>query len=99
MSNPIHEEIMPQRFMQAFSDDIAAHFQENLVKMGFLVQYLGICVMCVCMNVYLQQPLCTSSHLPTYFCVSMLNLLPDAADPLYVAYHDEEWGVPVYDDR
>jgi len=21
------------------------------------------------------------------------------ADPLYVAYHDEEWGVPVYDDR
>ncbi|MCU0974309.1 MAG: DNA-3-methyladenine glycosylase I [Burkholderiales bacterium] len=22
-----------------------------------------------------------------------------ASDPLYVAYHDEEWGVPVYDDR
>ena len=21
------------------------------------------------------------------------------ADPLYVAYHDEEWGVPVHDDR
>ena len=21
------------------------------------------------------------------------------ADPLYVAYHDEEWGVPEYDDR
>jgi len=21
------------------------------------------------------------------------------ADPLYVAYHDEEWGVPVYDDQ
>jgi DNA-3-methyladenine glycosylase I len=21
------------------------------------------------------------------------------ADPLYVAYHDEEWGVPVYDDH
>ena len=20
-------------------------------------------------------------------------------DPLYVAYHDEEWGVPVHDDR
>jgi len=20
-------------------------------------------------------------------------------DPLYVAYHDEEWGVPIYDDR
>jgi hypothetical protein len=20
-------------------------------------------------------------------------------DPLYVAYHDEEWGVPEYDDR
>ena len=20
-------------------------------------------------------------------------------DPLYVAYHDQEWGVPVYDDR
>jgi 3-methyladenine DNA glycosylase Tag len=20
-------------------------------------------------------------------------------DPLYVAYHDEEWGVPVYDDQ
>jgi DNA-3-methyladenine glycosylase I len=19
--------------------------------------------------------------------------------PLYIAYHDEEWGVPVYDDR
>ena len=22
-----------------------------------------------------------------------------ASDPLYAAYHDEEWGVPVYDDR
>ena len=21
------------------------------------------------------------------------------ADPLYVAYHDEEWGVPVHDDQ
>ena len=21
------------------------------------------------------------------------------ADPLYVAYHDEEWGVPVHDER
>lgn len=21
------------------------------------------------------------------------------ADPLYIAYHDKEWGVPVYDDR
>ncbi|HEX3939817.1 MAG TPA: DNA-3-methyladenine glycosylase I, partial [Xanthobacteraceae bacterium] len=20
-------------------------------------------------------------------------------DPLYIAYHDEEWGVPEYDDR
>ena len=20
-------------------------------------------------------------------------------DPLYIKYHDEEWGVPVYDDR
>ena len=20
-------------------------------------------------------------------------------DPLYVAYHDKEWGVPIYDDR
>ena len=20
-------------------------------------------------------------------------------DPLYVAYHDQEWGVPVHDDR
>jgi DNA-3-methyladenine glycosylase I len=20
-------------------------------------------------------------------------------DPLYVAYHDKEWGVPVYDDK
>jgi DNA-3-methyladenine glycosylase I len=23
----------------------------------------------------------------------------DADDPLYLAYHDEEWGVPSYDDR
>ena len=22
-----------------------------------------------------------------------------ASDPLYVAYHDDEWGVPVHDDR
>ena len=22
-----------------------------------------------------------------------------SADPLYVAYHDEEWGVPEWDDR
>ncbi len=21
------------------------------------------------------------------------------SDPLYIAYHDLEWGVPVYDDR
>ena len=21
------------------------------------------------------------------------------SDPLYVAYHDEEWGVPVHDER
>ena len=21
------------------------------------------------------------------------------ADPVYVAYHDEEWGVPLHDDR
>ena len=20
-------------------------------------------------------------------------------DPIYIAYHDKEWGVPVYDDR
>jgi len=25
------------------------------------------------------------------------NVAP--ADPLYIAYHDEEWGVPVHDDR
>jgi DNA-3-methyladenine glycosylase I len=24
---------------------------------------------------------------------------PTAADPLYLAYHDREWGVPVHDDR
>ncbi len=24
---------------------------------------------------------------------------PTAGDPLYLAYHDEEWGVPVHDDR
>lgn len=24
---------------------------------------------------------------------------PDADDPLYIKYHDEEWGVPVRDDR
>ena len=23
----------------------------------------------------------------------------EADDPLYVAYHDDEWGVPEYDDR
>ena len=23
----------------------------------------------------------------------------DTTDPLYIAYHDEEWGVPVHDDR
>jgi DNA-3-methyladenine glycosylase I len=23
----------------------------------------------------------------------------DTKDPLYIAYHDEEWGVPVHDDR
>lgn len=26
-------------------------------------------------------------------------LWPTAGDPLYLAYHDDEWGVPVYDDR
>lgn len=24
---------------------------------------------------------------------------PTAGDPVYLAYHDEEWGVPVHDDR
>ena len=24
---------------------------------------------------------------------------PTAGDPLYLAYHDEEWGVPVHDDQ
>ncbi len=24
---------------------------------------------------------------------------PTAGDPLYLAYHDQEWGVPVHDDR
>ena len=24
---------------------------------------------------------------------------PKQDDPLYVAYHDDEWGVPEYDDR
>jgi DNA-3-methyladenine glycosylase I len=24
---------------------------------------------------------------------------PTAGDPLYLAYHDDEWGVPVHDDR
>ena len=24
---------------------------------------------------------------------------PTVTDPLYVAYHDEEWGVPIYDDQ
>src|SRR3990172_3652489 len=24
---------------------------------------------------------------------------PTAGDPLYLAYHDEEWGVPGHDDR
>lgn len=28
-----------------------------------------------------------------------LTLLLNAADPIYVAYHDEEWGVPVHDDE
>ena len=23
----------------------------------------------------------------------------DESDPIYVAYHDEEWGVPVHEDR
>lgn len=27
--------------------------------------------------------------------MSLLNVL----DPLYAAYHDEEWGVPVHDDK
>lgn len=29
---------------------------------------------------------------------SRCEWVPDA-DPLYVAYHDEEWGVPLHDDR
>lgn len=29
----------------------------------------------------------------------MKNLLFVCADPIYVAYHDEEWGVPVHDDK
>src|SRR6186997_3001606 len=40
--------------------------------------------------------------------VSRMPSIPDPAlprcgwatsDPLYLAYHDEEWGVPVHDDR
>ncbi len=30
----------------------------------------------------------------------MLNRCPwSTTDPLYIAYHDEEWGVPLHDDR
>jgi DNA-3-methyladenine glycosylase I len=29
------------------------------------------------------------SKLPMFLCL----------DPIYVAYHDEEWGVPVHDDK
>ncbi|XP_042414604.1 DNA-3-methyladenine glycosylase 1-like [Zingiber officinale] len=27
------------------------------------------------------------------------NFITLSSDPVYVAYHDEEWGVPVHDDR
>ncbi|XP_042472311.1 uncharacterized protein LOC122054969 [Zingiber officinale] len=27
------------------------------------------------------------------------NFTTPSSDPVYVAYHDEEWGVPVHDDR
>lgn len=29
----------------------------------------------------------------------MKSFLFVCADPIYVAYHDEEWGVPVHDDK
>ena len=29
----------------------------------------------------------------------MTVVLGAGADPLYVAYHDDEWGVPSHDDR
>ena len=37
---------------------------------------------------------------PPFFIPTALPAAPGrATDPLYVAYHDEEWGVPEYDDR
>ncbi|GLT81282.1 hypothetical protein SLA2020_526740 [Shorea laevis] len=27
------------------------------------------------------------------------SLITDNSDPIYVAYHDEEWGVPIHDDK
>ena len=34
-----------------------------------------------------------------YRCRWAVGANPDRADPLMVAYHDTEWGVPVHDDR
>ena len=33
-----------------------------------------------------------STFLLTYFCLL-------GSDPSYAAFHDEEWGVPVHDDK
>lgn len=35
------------------------------------------------------------NQLSTHCRTSVLYL----TDPLYISFHDEEWGVPVYDDR
>lgn len=29
----------------------------------------------------------------------LINVYFVFADPIYVAYHDEEWGVPTHDDK
>jgi 3-methyladenine DNA glycosylase Tag len=45
------------------------------------------------------QPQIPSSLTQLCFCFGIMCELAWSSDEAYVAYHDEEWGVPVHDDK
>jgi len=51
---------------------------------------------------YLRVQICIQILTPTFLyfvqCAN-LNVFFGYIDPIYIAYHDEEWGVPVHDDK
>lgn len=53
-------------------------------------------LLCLCVHVHIPADDIPSSESCGIYPIFFSYFL---ADPWYIAYHDEEWGVPVHDDR